>query len=103
VVTPAEGQEDASTSLTVTIGFPKAPKGIDKAAVTVAFTASERTEVLTVPVAALLALAEGGYGLQVVDGAATRYVGVETGLFADGRVEVSGGGITAGTKVGMPA
>ncbi|MEU4219625.1 peptidoglycan-binding protein [Actinoplanes sp. NPDC026623] len=102
VVTPAEGQEEASTSLSVTIGFAKAPKGLDQAAVSVAFTASKREDVLTVPVEALLALAEGGYGLQVVEAGTTRFVAVETGLFADGRVEVSGGGITAGTMVGMP-
>jgi multidrug efflux system membrane fusion protein len=102
VVTPAEGQQEATTSLSVTIGFAKAPKGLDQAAVTVAFVASERKDVLTVPLAALLALAEGGYGLQVVEAGTTRFVAVETGLFADGRVEVSGGGITAGTMVGLP-
>ncbi|AGZ39733.1 efflux RND transporter periplasmic adaptor subunit [Actinoplanes friuliensis] len=102
VVTPAEGQQKASTSLTVTISFAKSPAGLDKAAVSVAFTAAKRENVLTVPVAALLALAEGGYGLQVVEGGSTRYVAVETGLFADGRVEVSGDGIAAGTSVGMP-
>jgi multidrug efflux system membrane fusion protein len=103
VVTPAEGQQEASTSLSVTIGFAKAPDGLDQAAVSVVFTASKRPDVLTVPVAALLALAEGGYGLQIVDGSSTRVVAVTTGLFADGRVEVSGGGITDGTKVGMPS
>jgi multidrug efflux system membrane fusion protein len=103
VVTPAEGQEEASTSLSVTIGFAKAPAGLDQASVSVEFTASKRPDVLTVPVAALLALAEGGYGLQLVNGTATSIVAVETGLFADGRVEVSGGGIEAGTKVGMPS
>lgn len=103
VVTPAQDQQEASTSLTVTIGFGKAPAGTGQAAVSVAFTAAQRPGVLTVPVAALLALAEGGYGLQVLDGGATRVVAVETGLFADGRVEVSGGGIADGTTVGMPS
>jgi multidrug efflux system membrane fusion protein len=103
VVTPAEAQQEASTGLSVTIGFSTSPAGLDRAAVSVAFTAAKRPGVLTVPVAALLALAEGGYGLQVVDGAGTRVVAVETGLFADGRVEVSGAGIAAGTKVGMPS
>jgi multidrug efflux system membrane fusion protein len=59
--------------------------------------------VLTVPVAALLALSEGGYGVQVVEGTGTRIVAVETGLFADGRVEISGSGIAAGTNVGVPS
>ena len=60
-------------------------------------------DVLTVPVAALVALAEGGYGLQVVDGATSRFVAVETGLFASGRVEVSGAGVAEGATVGMPS
>ncbi|WP_233624235.1 efflux RND transporter periplasmic adaptor subunit [Actinoplanes sp. ATCC 53533] len=103
VVTPGEGQEEASTSLSVTIGFATAPAGLDQASVSVAFTASQRPGVLTVPVAALLALAEGGYGLQVIDGGGARIAAVETGLFADGRVEVSGSGIADGTTVGMPS
>jgi hypothetical protein len=59
--------------------------------------------VLSVPVAALVALAEGGYGLQVVEGGATRYLPVEVGMFADGRAEVSGPGLADGMTVGMPA
>jgi peptidoglycan hydrolase-like protein with peptidoglycan-binding domain len=104
-VVPAEGQEEDTTMIEVTVGFPagKSPKGLDQAAVSVAFTASQRKNVLTVPVAALLALAEGGYGLQLVEGATTRIIAVETGLFADGRVEVSGGGVAAGAIVGMPS
>jgi len=54
------------------------------------FTAAEHKDVLTVPIAALVALAEGGYGVEVVDGSTSHYVRVETGLFASGRVEVSG-------------
>lgn len=77
--------------------------GLDQASIDVGFTASRHENVLTVPVAALLALAEGGYGVQVVDGAATRLVPVETALFAGGRVEVSGQGLVEGTVVGMPS
>lgn len=77
--------------------------GLGSASVRVTFTAEERRDVLTVPVAALLALAEGGYGVQVVDGTTTRIVAVETGLFAGGRVEVSGGGLTEGMFVGVPS
>jgi len=53
-----------------------------------------------VPVSALLALQGGGYGLEVVrpDGA-HRLVGVRTGIFAGSMVQVSGAGITAGTRV----
>jgi len=90
IVIPATDQQDAQTKIVVTIGFSSAPKAMDASGVTASFVASERPNVLTVPVAALLALAEGGYGVQVVDGATTRIVAVETGLFADGKVEVSG-------------
>ncbi|MEV6345092.1 peptidoglycan-binding protein [Actinoplanes sp. NPDC051851] len=93
---------DDTTKIDVTIAFSKAPQGLDEAAVSVEFVASQRKDVLTVPVNALLALAEGGYGLQVVDGTSTRTIAVETGLFADGRVEVSGGGVAEGMKVGVP-
>ncbi|GLW30859.1 efflux RND transporter periplasmic adaptor subunit [Actinoplanes regularis] len=95
--------DDDVTKIQVTIAFSKAPAGLNEASVAVLFVASQRENVLTVPVNALLALAEGGYGLQVVDGGATRIVAVETGLFADGRVEVSGGGLAEGMKVGVPA
>jgi peptidoglycan hydrolase-like protein with peptidoglycan-binding domain len=77
--------------------------GLDQASVDVRFTASRRENVLTVPVAALLALAEGGYGVQVVEGTGTRIVPVETGLFANGRVEVAGNGLAEGMTVGMPS
>ncbi|NUT32423.1 MAG: HlyD family efflux transporter periplasmic adaptor subunit [Hamadaea sp.] len=80
----------------------KAAAGLDVANVDVVFTAGEHTDVLTVPVAALVALAEGGYGVEIVEGSASRYVKVETGLFAGGRVEVTGDGLAEGVTVGMP-
>ncbi|GID47153.1 peptidoglycan-binding protein [Actinoplanes capillaceus] len=95
--------EEDRTTINVTIGFDQAPQGLEEASVGVQFVASQRENVLTVPVNALLALAEGGYGLQIVDGAGSRIVAVETGLFADGRVEITGDGLTEGTKVGVPA
>jgi len=101
-VQEGQGDQEDTTLIEVTISFSGAPKGMDDAAVSVDFVASERKDVLTVPVAALLALAEGGYGVQVVDGATTKIVAVQTGLFADGKVEIEGEGLAAGTKVGMP-
>jgi peptidoglycan hydrolase-like protein with peptidoglycan-binding domain len=105
VIKPAEGQNPAETKIevTVTVDDEKALAGLDQASMGVSFAASERKDVLTVPVAALLALAEGGYGLQVVDGGTTRIVAVQTGLFAAGRVEVSGDDVTEGMTVGLPA
>lgn len=106
VVVPGDGQgqeEETKLEVTVTIPASESVAALDDATLDVAFTASQRENVLTVPVAALLALAEGGYGVQVVEGGSTRIVAVETGLFASGRVEVTGAGLTEGTTVGMPS
>ena len=86
----------------VSLGDPTAAAGIEAAVVNVVFIAADRKDVLTVPVAALVALAEGGYGLEVVEGSTTHYIKVETGLFASGRVEVTGDGLREGMTVGMP-
>ncbi|WP_066364590.1 peptidoglycan-binding protein [Herbidospora mongoliensis] len=72
----------------------------DQAPVDVALTSETREDVLSVPVEALLALREGGYGVQVEKGAA---VVVTTGLFAAGRVEIEGPGLAEGMKVQVPA
>jgi multidrug efflux pump subunit AcrA (membrane-fusion protein) len=107
VITPASGNTEASTDLEVTVALAdadqKSIEGYDQATVDVTFTVSERRNVLAVPVAALLALAEGGYGVQVIDNGTTRIVPVETGLFSGGKVEITGEGLTEGMTVGMPS
>ena len=73
---------------------------LDEAPVDVVVETSRAEDVLAVPVQALLALAEGGYALEVVEGGGgTHLVGIETGAFADGFVEVSGGGVADGVEV----
>jgi peptidoglycan hydrolase-like protein with peptidoglycan-binding domain len=76
---------------------------LQQAPVVVKLLSARVDDVLTVPVAALVALAEGGYGVQVKDGSATRYVAVQLGMFANGRVQVTGEGITEGTLVVVPS
>jgi peptidoglycan hydrolase-like protein with peptidoglycan-binding domain len=101
----AAGQDpvtETKVEVSVTGDDPAALTGFEQAAVDVGFVAAERADVLTVPVAALLALSEGGYGLQVVDDGGTRIIAVKTGLFAAGRVEVSGDEVVEGLTVGMP-
>lgn len=97
-------QQASSTTIEVVVGIAdQAALGtLDSAPVTLTLLASQVEDVLTVPVAALVALAEGGYGVQVVEGSTTRYVAVQTGMFAGGRVQVSGDGIAEGTTVGIP-
>ncbi|NUR71379.1 MAG: HlyD family efflux transporter periplasmic adaptor subunit [Hamadaea sp.] len=96
------GDPETKIEAQLTLKDAKATAGLDVASVEVVFTAAQHKDVLTVPVAALVALAEGGYGVEIVDGTSTHYVKVETGLFAGGRVEVTGDGITEGVTVGMP-
>ncbi|MFF1816789.1 peptidoglycan-binding protein [Kribbella sp. NPDC058245] len=107
IVVPADGSPGSNAStrvdVTVTVADQKALAGLDRASVKVGFTAAQRKNVLTVPVAALLALSEGGYGVEVVNGSTTKTVAVKTGLFADGRVEISGDGVAEGATVGMPS
>ena len=62
------------------------------------------SDVIAVPAEALLALAEGGYAVEVPDTSTlsgTRLIPVEIGEFADGWVEVTGN-VKAGDKVVVP-
>jgi peptidoglycan hydrolase-like protein with peptidoglycan-binding domain len=68
--------------------------------VQVSLTTESVTNVLALPIAALLALSGGGYGVEVVSPPGTHHlVGVTTGLFTGSQVQVSGSGIEAGTTV----
>ncbi len=73
------------------------------ATVQVRFATEVAQAVLSVPVSALLALQEGGYAVEIVqpDGS-VRLVGVSTGLFADGFVEVAGNGLAPDLEVVIP-
>lgn len=108
VVSEGSGDEDATTTVEVTIAIPgrKAQRTADRydsATVDVTFTVDRRKNVLAVPVAALVALAAGGYGVEVVEDGTTEVMPVQTGLFAQGLVEVSGDGIDDGTRVVTPS
>jgi hypothetical protein len=88
-------------------------KVYDQAPVDVFVTSEVSQDVLYVPVNALIALAEGGYALEIyngesevgvfegVSGVDTTYVGIEIGVFTDGFVEVSGN-ISEGMIVVVP-
>ncbi|GAA4467998.1 peptidoglycan-binding protein [Phytohabitans houttuyneae] len=103
VIELGDGQNqepETKLEVTVSVADQKGLGTLDRAAVDVSFTAEKREGVLSVPVAALLALAEGGYGVQVVEGTATRIVPVEIGMFSGGRVEVTGE-LSEGVTVGV--
>lgn len=112
-VTSGQASGSSTTTYLVTVEVDTGKKGSEAAAgakaiqdqadgspVSVSFAEKESEDVLSVPIKALLALAEGGYGLELVDADDTStVVAVETGLFANGRVEVSGAGVAEGDTV----
>jgi peptidoglycan hydrolase-like protein with peptidoglycan-binding domain len=99
--TTSSAASDASIKVCVTIADQAALGPLRAAPVDVDFVSEQRKNVLAVPVAALLALTNGGYGVEIVSGDTTRIVAVKTGMFAAGRVEVSGDTIAEGVTVGV--
>ncbi len=95
----------ATPSVTVTITLDSTPPGatFDQAPVNVNITTQTAGNVLAVPVNALLALAGGGYGVDVVTGTTSHLTGVTTGLYSNTLVQVSGAGLTVGTLVEVPS
>ncbi|MEU9851671.1 peptidoglycan-binding protein [Streptomyces sp. NPDC047974] len=103
--TAGDDPQDRTPKIDITVSFddPAAVKGVDQSPVTVELVGETRRDVLSVPVNALLALPDGGFGVEVVENGASRDVRVELGMFAQGRVEISGPGLRAGMKVGVPS
>lgn len=89
--------------ITVTLTDASATTNFQEVSVTVDLPSEKRTGVLSVPVGALLALSADQYGVEIVEsGGTTRKVPVTIGLFAGGRVEISGEGISEGQRVVVP-
>ena len=93
---------EGNIEVTVAIADQAALSGLEVAAVDVEFVSASRDDVLSVPVAALLARPEGGFAVEMVSGGTSALVAVDTGLFAAGRVEVTGDGLAEGMRVGVP-
>jgi hypothetical protein len=94
------GGAQTSATVPVTITLDKRVKGagLDQAAVSVNFAQVKATNVLSVPVTALVAVSGGGYAVQQA-AARHRLIPVTTGLFAAGYVQISGSGIYPGLQV----
>lgn len=98
-------QSDAQIVMTVQLDNRSSARDLDAGPVTVTVPGTVHEGVLVVPVGSLLALHEGGYALQVVRGHRKRgpdktvLVPVETGLFVDDSVEVTGAGLEAGQTI----
>jgi hypothetical protein len=101
------GEEESAPTVEVdaTPTDPAATGHLDQAPVDVEITTESVENVLAVPVDALLALAGGGYAVEVAEGRVHRLVAVTVGLFddAEGVVQVSGQGLSVGQRVVVPA
>jgi peptidoglycan hydrolase-like protein with peptidoglycan-binding domain len=101
------GEEEGAPTIEVdaTPTDPGATGHLDQAPVNVEITTESVENVLAVPVDALLALAGGGYAVEVAEGRVHHLTAVTLGLFddADGLVQVSGQGVSAGQRVVVPA
>lgn len=83
-------------SVAIAVDDPASVTALDYAPVTVRIVTTTHAGVFVVPVAALVALREGGYAVQTPKG---KLLAVKTGLFSDDRVEISGPAIQAGLTV----
>jgi peptidoglycan hydrolase-like protein with peptidoglycan-binding domain len=102
---PANGdtssQSQAASSIAVVAPVDPSATGSESGVpVQVSLTIQSVHDVLAAPISALLALAGGGYGVEVVEPSGLhRLVGVATGTFTGSLVQISATGIEVGTKV----
>ena len=109
-VATSSGGDSGNSSPTITVlvapDNPTVTGSLDQAPVQVSITSGSAKNAFIVPVDALLPLATGGYGLEVI-GANGRHTlePVTLGLFDDAneQVQVSGPGVAAGQRIVIPA
>jgi peptidoglycan hydrolase-like protein with peptidoglycan-binding domain len=97
------GDAPPTIPVTVALQVPPGDSDLDQAPVQVAITTARHSDVLLVPVSALLAKAGGGYQVRVAG--TGRSVDVQPGLYDDdaGTVEVAATGLAEGDLVEVPA
>ncbi len=102
----AAGNSTSTVPVTIQPIDPAAVGSLDQAPVLVAITTTTVHDALTVPVNALLALADAGYAVEIANPDGTHHlVPVTPGLFDDatGLVQVAGPDLAAGQHIVVPA
>ena len=95
---------DVAFNATIVLDDDSVAAAYDNTSVNVLIATESAHDVLTVPVTALVALAEGGYAVEVVDSSgATHLVAVKPGIYSDTRVQVSSDELRAGDTVVVPS
>jgi peptidoglycan hydrolase-like protein with peptidoglycan-binding domain len=100
VAKPGEQGEGPKVSVSIRLRSQRHLR-LDGAPVTVSLATGTTKDALAVPVTALVATGTAKYAVQL--SASRRLVGVTLGAFADGWVQVDGGGLRAGDRVVVPA
>ncbi len=96
-------QGNAVFEVVISLEDPSAAAGLDEAPVDVDVVADSVSNVLAVPVSALVALSEGGYAVEVLQSDGTTVLkAVEPGFYADGLVEVTETDLSPGMLVVVP-
>ena len=105
IASTASGSSTPTVTVLVTPNDPAATGSWDQAPVEVTITTGSVNHALVVPVDALVALASGGYALEVISAKGVHSLEpVTLGLFddADGLVQVTGTDVSAGQRIVVP-
>ena len=112
VAVNADGVPGSTPTVPITLQVADIPSSVDdfvQIPVTLRVVSEQEIDAFVVPVSALVALAEGGYALEVVGGNSadgsqlTNLIAVEPGLFADGFVSITGDQVSDGLHVVVPS
>jgi peptidoglycan hydrolase-like protein with peptidoglycan-binding domain len=117
VAVSADNVPGSTPTVTITLHVADIPSTVDdfvQIPVTLRVISEEVKDAFVVPVSALVALAEGGYGVEIATGdgtssttgetaTPTSLIAVEPGLFADGFVSITGDQVKAGLHVVVPS
>ena len=105
VAPDSQDGESSTPTIEVRVSLDRGSKtgAFSEAPVNVSLAKERAKRVLSVPVSALLALAEGGYAVEVLNAdESTHLLRVEPGMYADSFVAITGRGIKEGMKVVVP-
>lgn len=102
VVRRSGPEPDSPGVLDVIVSIDATSFDLERAPVEVEVESDRASGVLAVPVRALVSLSDGGYAVEVREGADSRLIGVSIGDFAGGLVEVEGD-LDEGDSVVVPA
>jgi peptidoglycan hydrolase-like protein with peptidoglycan-binding domain len=103
--TPAENDWDPATfEVLIELDDATFAEGLDEAPVDVIVVSDSVEDVMAIPVAALVALLEGGYAVEIdTGGGQVQLVAVEVGFFStDNMIEITSGALEPGDQVVVP-